>query len=403
MTKVQEEKSIKKLTMTGATAAAIGAILSRVEVIAAYPITPMTGAVEYLAEAVANGELNAELLTVESEHSAMTACINASLAGARTFTATSSQGLLLMHEMVHWAGGSRVPIVMAIGNRAVCVPWCLNVDHQDSMSQRDTGWIQFYVESAQEVLDTIIQAYRVAEDKDIIIPAMVCLDGFILTHTRERVFVPLQRKIDDFLPPYSPEHFYIDADRPLSQNVVGLTSSYMEFRYLQQEAMNKAKHLIKQVNNEFAEEFGRSWGGLIDTYYCEDAEAAVITMGTAASTARAAVKELRSEGKKVGLIKLRVFRPFPDEDLQKICSGMNAIAVIDRNFSFGSGGNAYNRIRSALYDLKQRPLILGYIAGLGGRDISVNDIKTVLNKALKAGKTDEIQQAVEWVNLKEVK
>ena len=167
--------------------------------------------------------------------------------------------------------------------------------------------------------------------------------------------------------------------------------------------MNKAKHLIEQVNNDFADEFGRSWGGLIDTYYCEDAEAAVIAMGTAASTARAAVKELRSEGKSVGLIKLRVFRPFPDEELQKICSGMNAIAVIDRNFSFGSGGNAYNRIRSALYDLKQRPLILGHIAGLGGRDISVSDIKTILNKALEAGKTGEIQQAVEWVNLKEVK
>jgi pyruvate/2-oxoacid:ferredoxin oxidoreductase alpha subunit len=270
------------------------------------------------------------------------------------------------------------------------------------MSQRDTGWMQFYVENNQEVLDTLIQAYRIAEDKNILLPAMVCLDGFILTHTRERVFVPTQNKVDDFLPPYNSGVFKIDADNPLSQNVVALTSSYQEFRYLQQEAMNKAKHLIKQVNAEFAEEFGRDWGGLVDTYYCEDAEAAVVAMGTAASTARTAVKELRSEGKNVGLIKLRVFRPFPDEELQEICKGMDALAVIDRNCSFGAQGIAYDQIRSSLFDLKERPLVLGHIAGLGGRDISVTDIKKVLADAIEAGRTGEPPKTVEWVNLKEV-
>jgi pyruvate/2-oxoacid:ferredoxin oxidoreductase alpha subunit len=263
--------------------------------------------------------------------------------------------------------------------------------------------MQFYVENNQEVLDTVIQAYRIAEDKNILLPAMVCLDGFILTHTRERVFVPTQQKIDDFLPPYDGGVFKIDADNPLSQNVVALTSSYQEFRYLQQKAMENAKKLIKQVNDEYAEEFGRSWGGLIDTYpQEEDFETAVVAMGTAASTARTAVKELRSEGKNVGLIKLRVFRPFPEEELQKICSGMNAIAVIDRNCSFGAQGITYDQIKSSLYDLKERPLVLGHIAGLGGRDISVNDIKTVLNKAIEAGKTGEPPKTVEWVNLKEV-
>jgi 2-oxoisovalerate ferredoxin oxidoreductase alpha subunit len=403
MSKVQEEQMVQELTMTGATAAAIAAILSRVEVVSAYPITPMTHALEYIAQVIANGELNAEMLTVESEHSAMAACITASLSGARTFTGTSSQGLFLMHEMLHWAGGSRAPIVAVIGNRAVCVPWCLNVDHQDSMSQRDTGWMQFYVENNQEVLDTVIQAYRIAEDKNILLPAMVCLDGFILTHTRERVFVPTQQKIDDFLPPYDSSVFKIDADNPLSQNVVALTSSYQEFRYLQQKAMDNAKKLIKQVDDEFAEEFGRSWGGLIDTYPQDaDFETAVVAMGTAASTARTAVKELRSEGKNVGLIKLRVFRPFPEEELQKICSGMNALAVIDRNCSFGAQGIAYDQIRSSMYDSKERPLILGHIAGLGGRDISVNDIKKVLTDAIEVGKIGESPKTVEWVNLKEV-
>jgi pyruvate/2-oxoacid:ferredoxin oxidoreductase alpha subunit len=390
---------MERLTRSGNESASLGAKLSRAEVIAAYPITPSTFIVEYLAQYVANGELKAKLINVESEHSAMSACIGASLAGARTFTATSSQGLALMHEMLHWAVGARTPVVMAVGNRALAPPWNLYAHHQDSIAQRDTGWIEFYAENNQEVLDTIIQAYKVAEDKRVLLPAMVCLDGFILTHTRERVDLPQQDAVDDYLPPYRPEHFVIDFDRPLTENVIVTPAWYMEYQYQLEVAMRNSREVIREANRDFAKKFNRNWGGLVDPYFMEDADVAIMAMGTIAGTARIAVREMRETGHKVGLIKLRAFRPFPIEEIRKFGSQLKVLAVIDRNCAFGSGGASYIETQSALYDIPNRPKVLGFIAGLGGRDVGVADIKHILDTALKVSKTGKIEREVEWVNL----
>ncbi|MBS7643267.1 pyruvate ferredoxin oxidoreductase [Candidatus Bathyarchaeota archaeon] len=390
---------MEQLTRSGNEAAALGAKLSRAEVIAAYPITPSTFIVEYLAQYIADGELKAKLINVESEHSAMSACIGASLAGARTFTATSSQGLALMHEMLHWAVGARTPVVMAVGNRALAPPWNLYANHQDSIAQRDTGWIEFYCENNQEVLDTIIQAYKVAEDKRVLLPAMVCLDGFILTHTRERVDVPPQDAVDEYLPPYRPEHFVIDFDRPLTENVIVTPAWYMEYQYQLEVAMRNAREVIREANRDFAKKFNRDWGGLVDSYFMEDAEVAIMAMGTIAGTARVAVREMRKAGHKVGLIKLRAFRPFPIEEIRKLGSQLKVLAVIDRNCVFGSGGASCIEAQSALYSIPNRPKVLGFIAGLGGKDVGVESIKYILNKALKVSETGRVEREVEWVNL----
>jgi len=386
--------------MTGNAAAAFGVKLARVEVIATYPITPQSPIVEYIAELIANGQLKAELINTESEHSAMSACIGASLCGARVFTGTASQGLTLMHEMLHWASGARTPIVMPVANRGLAVPWNLYADHQDSMSQRDTGWIKFYCETNQEVLDTVIQAYRIAEDKRVLLPVMISLDAFLLSHTTERVETPEQEQVDGFLPPYKPEFFYVDPDRPLAENVVVMPDWYMEFRYQQERAMQNAKDVIKKVAKEYYNLVGRRWGDLIEVYKVEDAEVAVVAMGTIAGTSRAAVDKLREQGKKVGLVKLRCFRPFPTEDLRKACSNIKGLAVFDRSYSFGSYGAAHTEVKSAFYNAENKPLILGVVAGLGGRDVTIDDIVKILNKILESTRTTKLEQEVVWLNLR---
>jgi pyruvate ferredoxin oxidoreductase alpha subunit len=391
---------MERMTRSGNECAALGAKLARAEVMPVYPITPSTTVSEYLANYVANNELSARMVLVESEHSALSACIAASLSGARTFTATSSQGLALMHEMLHYASGSRTPVVMSVGNRSLAIPWSIHADHQDSISQRDTGWIQLYCENNQEALDTIIQAYRIAEDKKILLPAMVCMDGFVLTHTRERVVVPEQNKVDEFLPPYRPEHFYIDPDRPLTAASGVLPEWYMEFRYQQSVAMNAVVSAIEDTSRMFGARFGRDWGGLLDTYMVDDADAAVIAMGTNAGTCRVAINELRRTGKRVGLIKLRAFRPFPIEELRTICKNLQTIAVLDRNCSYGFGGAVWGEVKAALYGTSEAPIILDFISGLGGRDASVPDIERVLTKSLEIAKGGRVAREVEWLNLK---
>lgn len=386
---------------TGNYAAAYAVKLSKVKVVAAYPITPQTSVIEKIAEFVANGEMSAEYIKVESEHSAMSACIGASAAGVRTFTATSSQGLLYMHEMLHWASGSRLPIVMAQVNRAIAPPWSIWADHNDSISQRDTGWIQFYCESNQDILDTIIQAYKVAEDSRVLLPAMVCYDGFELSHTAMPMKLPDQRDVDDFLGSYNMDHALIDLEKPSVHGSLVTPELYMEFRHLIQKAMENAEVAIKESASDFSQRFGRDYESQVQCYKCRDVDVAIVSMGAVSSEAKEAVDRLRKEKLPVGAIKLRVFRPFPKEAIQELGKKVRAFVVIDRDISFGMEGALFTEIKSSLYTLKEKPLVLGFIAGLGGRDIRVRDLTRAARKALDALRNGVTYPNEEWVAVRE--
>ena len=372
-------------------AAAYGAKLARVEVVAAYPITPQTQTVEKISELVASGEMKAEFIKVESEHSAIAACIGASSAGARAFTATSSHGLALMHELLHWAAGARLPIVMTNVNRAMAPGWNIWAEQNDSLSQRDTGWMQFYCESNQEVIDTVIQAYKIAEK--VLLPVMICLDGFSLSHTYEIVDIPEQDEVDAFLPPYDPE-YKLDPENPKTFGAMIFPDWYYEMRYKMNSAMESAKSVIADVNEEYYERFGRKYG-IIEEYRCDSAETLIMTSGTIASTAKDVIDSLRDSGKRVGLVKVRVFRPFPKEEIRKVARNVKKIGVIDRNISFGHEGIFCSEIKSALYNASNRPDIFGFIAGLGGRDVTPQDIEEMINMTI-SGDVDEIT----WFKLK---
>ncbi len=359
--------------LKGNHAVSVGAKLARVEVIAAYPITPQTTIVELLSEMVANGDLRARFITVESEHSAMAGCIGASLAGARAFTATSAQGLALMHEMLHWAAGARAPIVMANVNRAMAPPWSIWTEQTDSLAQRDTGWIQIYNESNQEVLDTVILAYKVAER--VRVPAMLVLDAFVLSHTSEPVEVYPQELVDEYLPPYENPHA-LNLNDPRAIGSLADPHIYMEFRYKLQKAHEEALQVFKEEGKRFKEFFGRSYDTL-EGFYLDDADYVLVTSGTVTSTAKYTVAQLREKGEKVGILKIRLFRPFPFEDVRNALRGRKKVAVIDRNISFGHSGIFYSEIKSALYRDAGAPPVFGYIAGLGGRDVRPHDILAI--------------------------
>ena len=365
---------MKKLIM-GNHAVAYGAKLARAEVIAAYPITPQTQTVEKIAEMVARGEMKTEYIKVESEHSAMAACIGASSAGARAFTATSSQGLALMHELLHWAAGARLPIVMTNVNRAMAPGWNIWSEQNDSLSQRDTGWMQFYCDSNQEVLDTVIQAYKVAEK--VLMPAMICLDGFSLSHTYEAVDIPEQEEVDAFLPPYDPE-LKLDVDNPKTFGAMIFPDWYYEMRYKMNEAMEKALSVIAEVDEEFGERFGRRYG-IVENYRCDGAKTIIIASGTIASTAKDVIDKMRDAGESVGLAKVRVFRPFPKDEIRKITQNAENVGVIDRNISFGHEGIFFSETKSALYNAPHKPKVIGFIAGLGGRDVTPEGIENMIN------------------------
>ena len=381
---------MKKLIM-GNHAAAYGAKLARAEVVAAYPITPQTQTVEKIAEMVASGEMKAEYIKVESEHSAMAACIGASATGARAFTATSSQGLALMHELLHWASGARLPIVMTNVNRAMAPGWNIWSEQNDSLSQRDTGWLQFYCESNQEVLDTVIQAYKVAER--ISLPVMICLDGFSLSHTYEGVDIPDQDEIDAFLPPYDPE-YKLDVDDPKTFGALIFPDWYYEMRYKMQSAMEEAKSVIMEIDEEFGEKFGRRYG-MVEQYKCDGAKTIMITSGTIASTAKDTIDKLQEEGENIGLLRVRVFRPFPKEEIRKLLEGVERIGVIDRNISFGHEGIFFSEVKASLYDTPNPPKAYDFIAGLGGRDVTPVDIENMIHLT-KSGDIDEVT----WYSLK---
>ncbi|TAN47037.1 MAG: pyruvate ferredoxin oxidoreductase [Candidatus Methanoperedens sp.] len=383
-----------KKVITGDHAVAIGARLSRVEVVPAYPITPQTLIIEHIADFVNDGEMDAKFLTMESEHSVMSAAAAAEAAGARVFTATSSQGLAFMHEMVYATAPLRLPVVMANANRTLGGPpgiWC---EYNDSMGVRDSGWLQVYVEDNQEALDMIILAYRIAEDRRVLLPVMPCLDGFVLTHTVEPVEIPEQQDVDSFLPPYEPD-VILDPARPAMIGTFMPVEYIMELRRQTAGAVESAKKVIQEVNDEFATLFGRDYGGLINTYQMDDAEAALVTMGTVTSTSRQVVDELRQEGKKVGLIKLRFFRPFPSEELKNALKDTAAVGVVDRSLSFIGGGQAFNEVRSALYGLSIP--IINHLAGLGGRDVTEMQIKNMFELTLSAAKGEKVK-AVNWHN-----
>lgn len=380
-----------KKVMMGNHAAAYGAKLARAEVVAAYPITPQTQTVEKISEMVASGEMKAEFIKVESEHSAMAACIGASSAGARAFTATSSHGLALMHELLHWAAGARLPIVMTNVNRAMAPGWNIWAEQNDSLSQRDTGWMQFYCESNQEVLDTVIQAYKIAEK--VLLPVMICLDGFSLSHTYEIVDIPEQDEVDAFLPQYNPE-YKLDPENPKTFGAMIFPDWYYEMRYKMNEAMESAKSVIAEVDQEYYERFRRKYG-IIEEYRCDDAETLIVTSGTIASTAKDVIDSVRDSGKRVGLVKVRVFRPFPKEEIRKVVKNVKKIGVIDRNISFGHEGIFCSEIKSALYNAENRPNVFGFIAGLGGRDVTPQDIDEMIN-ITNSGEADEIT----WFKLK---
>ncbi|MEM2213297.1 MAG: hypothetical protein QXK12_04960 [Candidatus Nezhaarchaeales archaeon] len=392
---------VKAEVLTGNEAIAYGAKLSRIQLISAYPITPQTTIVEKLASFIANGELKAYYIHVESEHSALAAALAAALAGVRAFTASSSQGLAYMHEWVAYAPGLRVPLLMAIANRSLAVPWNVFCDYSDTFAEMTTGWLQLYCENAQEALDTVIQGYRVAEDERVCLPVMVCIDGWTVSHTGEPVEVPDQEKVDAFLPPYRPRYSRLDPDQPMYLIWRGWEDpkATAKFEFFEEEAAQAAKTVIKEVNQQYFKLFGRGYGnGLIEEVKVEDAKVALLTMGSMTGTARVAVKRARSEGKPVGLIRLKAFRPFPSEDLKKLSERLDAIAVVDRGVLHGCGcGVVYSHLRSSLYDLDERPRIINFIAGLQGSEVSVEDFEAMIKKALRTAEAGKPKELVEWV------
>lgn len=378
-----------KKVMTANRAVSEAVKLAKPKVIPVYPITPQTSISEYLAQFVADGDIDAEYIRVESEHSAISAAVGACGAGVRVFTATSSQGLMLMHEILFAAAGMRMPIVMADANRAISAPLSIWNDQQDSIAQRDSGWMQIYVENGQDAIDSILMAYKTSENNKVLLPSMVCLDGFILTHTVEPVEIPSQEQVDKFLPEYKPEHAFLNPEAPMSLGTLTDPDYYMEARYQIEEAMENSLKVIEKTNQEFEEIFGRKYD-LVEEYKCEDAEIIIVAMGSICSTVRVCVDEMRDRGEKVGLLKIRVYRPFPQEQIQKAVQNAKKVAVLDKNISFGVGGALYNDIKAKIdveaYD---------FIIGLGGRDITPNYIEEVVEK------TKNPEKDVTWIGLKE--
>ena len=403
----------KVLALSGDEAVAYAVKQSDVDVVAAYPITPQTIIVERFSEYVHNGEVDTEFICVESEHSALTACLAAAAIGARTFTASASAGLALMHEILYVTSGCRAPVVMAIVNRALSAPINIHCDHADSMVERDASWIQIYVENSQEAYDSVIQAFKIAEHPDTLLPAMVMLDAFFLSHTLERVNVlpdetvrkfvgtrkiPLVRSHEGKLVP-----FKLDPENPVTMGPLDLHDYYFEHKRQQEEAMQRALQTIKQVHDEYGEISGRRYGnGLIDPYRLEDAEIAAICIGSTAGTTKVVVDQLRSKGVKAGLLRLRTYRPFPSQDLTKALENVKAIAVMDRSHSFGAhGGPIFHEVRHVLYDSPTRPQVVNYIYGLGGRDMPQTLIHEIYKDLQKIVKTKRVEKPVQFIGVRE--
>ncbi len=386
-----------KQVVKGNFATAVAAKLARVDVVPAYPITPSTLFPEQISTYIANGEMDAELLLTESEHSAMSAAIGASASGARVVTATASQGLKLMSEMLFIASGMRLPIVTAVGNRALSAPiniWC---DHQDTIAERDSGCLQFYAENNQDALDLMVIAFRVSENHRVLLPSLVGLDAFVLTHTMEGVDVPLQEEVDSFLPPYKPV-YRLDVKNPMTFGSFSTPAHYTEFKYQQWNAMKNAEKVIDEVFSEFYNKFGRKHKK-VNEYRTDDADIIFLTMGSMSGTARASIDALREKGIKAGAAKLTVFRPFPFDEVKKLSGKTKILAVLDRNISFGFGGAVFSEVAGALVNEKEKPILIDFILGLGGRDVTQEDFYKMADlseTAIEKGGPDDM---VNWINL----
>ena len=392
--------------ITGNQAAALAARLCDVQVIAAYPITPQSQLAEMLSLYVESGQLRAEYVRVESEHSAMTVCISASTVGARVFTATSANGLLYMHEQLHWAAGSRLPIVMCCVNRGVGAPWSIFNDQQDSLAQRDTGWIQIYCRDNQEILDTVIQAYKIAET--VYAPVMVCYDGFVLSHTMMPVVSPTPAAVRKFLPPYKP-HTILDSENPMTINSVLLPNrrpdsegvlcdGYMEMRCKLQSALDRTPETIREVSRQYAEAFGRDHGGMLWTYRTEDADVILTSMGSLAAEATVAADALREEGIKAGVVGIRVFRPFPKKDVIEAYRNAKAIILFEKSISYGYEGGLCSDLKAAFYGSGIHAAIHDHVAGLGGRDVKARELVEAVKSSLARIQAGERELVTTWLN-----
>ncbi|MFZ5916446.1 MAG: pyruvate ferredoxin oxidoreductase [Chloroflexota bacterium] len=384
---------MEQIIINGNSAAAFGALLSRVQVTAAYPISPQTGIVEALADFVTSGRLEAKFIMSESEHSVMASLIAASEAGARVFTATSSQGLALMHELLHWAAGARLPIVMVNVNRAMSAPWTMYCDQSDIVAQRDTGWLHVYCEGNQETLDAIIQGYKVAEQ--VMLPVLVNMDGFYNSYTTEPVIIDDIEAVDRFLPPYDPP-VKLDPEEPHTLHGGTGPPLFMEMRYQMWQAMEHALTVARQADEEFESLFGRRYG-LTEAYRCEDAELILVSSGSLVGTLREVIDDYRERGETVGLLKIRYLRPFPTQEVRQALAPARQIAVIDRNVSVGMGGVFWQEVRSALYGspIADTP-VLGFIAGIGGRDVTPKSVAQIIQLA----RSNPPQDVPIWVELK---
>jgi len=396
-----ELKKARIVGLTGDEAVAQAVKQCDVDVISAYPITPQTIIVERLSEFVANGELDAEFVPVESEHSALSVVTSSALTGARVFTATSSQGLALMYEILYITSALRTPVVMAIVNRALSAPINIHCDHSDTLGARDSGWIQLYGENVQEAYDLIFQAYKIAENRNVLLPVMVCLDGFTLSHTLERVELIDDQDALSYLPKKLCYPFPINPERPATYGPLALTDFYFEFKVQQAEAMRQALSVIPQAMREYEKISGRHYY-FFDAYGLEDADVAVVCLGSASGTMRYIARELRKEGHKVALVKLTVYRPFPTEELVSALEDMKAIIAMDRSLSFGAvGGPLFEDLRSAFYDHEKRPLIGCIVYGLGGRDLTPSDARSIFKYGLEIAKTGMVPERVKFVGVRE--
>lgn len=388
-----------KKFICGNDAVAEGVRLARPHVISAYPITPQTIAVERLSEFVEDGSLKAEYMHVESEHSALAAAMGVSSVGARAFTATSSQGLLYMAECLPYASGARMPIVMMNANRALATPWNIYGDQMDSMFLLNSGWIQVYVEDAQEALDMMIQAYKIAEDPQVLAPFMVNLDGFVLTHTYEVVEIPEQSAVDAFLPPIKLTENIMSLEHPRSLCITAGNNFNMEFKIKQNEDLNASVGVIETVDKAFGEAFGRTYGGLLEYYGTPGAEVVLITTGSITGTARMIVDELQAAGESVALLKLRYLRPFPTEQLTKHLQQTKVVGVVDKNISFGYEGTIFTNVNSALLQEGLMPTVHNFICGLGGRDVTKDNLRQMFD-AMKASAKGETQDRIQYMNVR---
>lgn len=389
------------VAITGNDAAAYAVKQINPDVMAAYPITPQTALVQKFSEYVADGVVKTEFVTVESEHSAMSACVGAAAAGGRVMTATAANGLALMFEIVYIAASYKLPIVMPVVNRALSGPINIHCDHSDSMAARDSGWIQLYSESAQEAYDNIIQAIRVAENMKVRLPVMVMYDGFITSHGVEMADFLDDDVVRKFVGEYQPNYPLLDTENPLTYGPLDLYDYYFEHKRQQIEDIKNSKPIILEVAEEFKKISGREYG-LFEAYRLEDAETAIVVLSSTAGTAKAVVDELRAEGKKVGLLKPRVFRPFPYREIAEALSHLKAVAILDRSDSFGAfGGPLFTEIRSAMMEFGKVPENINIIYGLGGRDINQQDISSIYSQLDNITKTGKVKERIQYFGVRE--